>query len=149
MRTQKPERNEAATVCAAREGDKQALAELMQANWPWLKGLAYNILGHPDDVDEALQEICVLVISKISTLREPERFRPWLATVARHAALAFRARRSRRPVPLDDATAAGQRDTRTKDTLETLALAEEHRRILDALALLPDKYREVFIKRIS
>ena len=39
-----------------------------------LKGLAYNILGNAEDVEEFLQAICLLVIEKID-VREPERFK--------------------------------------------------------------------------
>ncbi len=88
--------NESALACAAQRGDKEVLQQLLTHNWAWLKGLVYSILGDTDDVDDVLQDICVRVISKIDTLREPERFRPWLAMLARRQALRHRQRRTRR-----------------------------------------------------
>lgn len=140
-----PVRNEAALACAARQGDQDAMLRLLRANWTWLKGIAYNILGNSDDVDDVLQEICVLLINNIATLKQPERFKPWLAVVARNAALAFRQRRSRLPSQLDDLLVAGQQDDRQDDIVETLSQQEQHRRILDSLRHIPEKYREAFI----
>ena len=71
--------NEQALVCAAKRGDKEALQLLFRENWAWLKGLVYSIVRNADDIDDILQDICVRVISKIDSLREPKRFRPWLA----------------------------------------------------------------------
>ena len=141
--------NEAALVCAARDGDKQAIMQLMADNWSWLKGLAYNILGNADDMDDALQNICVLVIDKIHTLREPERFKPWLATLARRAALSWRQKRSQKPQSLEILAEAGieSPDKVSADLtiLDKLTRAEQHKIVLQAINSLPEKYREVFI----
>ena len=83
---QKVRQNESALVYAAREGDKEALFELINRNWAWLKGLVLSIVHDTEDADDVLQDICVQVISKIDTLREPELFVRWLATLARRAA---------------------------------------------------------------
>ena len=89
--------NERALVCAAQRGDKEALQLLFRENWSWLKGLVYSIVGNADDLDDVLQDICVRVIRKIDTLREPERFRPWLAVLARRLTLQYRRQRANRP----------------------------------------------------
>lgn len=141
MRTSRTELNESALVCAARQGDKEALARLLYDNWPWLKGLAYSVLGNTDDVDEALQNLCVLVLEKISTLREPERFKGWLAAVARNVALSIRQKRSRRPLQLDELLANEQNEP----TINLIIRQEQHQQVLKAIAVLPEKYREVFI----
>lgn len=136
--------NEAALASAARDGDKDALLQLLQQNWTWLKGLLYNVLQNQDDVDETLQNICVLLIEKINGLREPERFKPWLATVARNTALAYRKQRSKKPIQLDELLAAHQRDP-GQDIVEKLASDEQHEKIIQSINELPEKYREVFI----
>jgi len=138
-------RNEAALACAARQGDREALLALLQSNWSWLKGLAYNIVGNADDVDDILQNVCVSVIAKIETLRQPERFKPWLAAIARNAALGFRQQRSRRPIQLDEAVTSQQRDESLADIAETLTHKQLCGRILEAVKALPDKYAEAFI----
>ncbi len=136
--------NEAALASQARDGDQQALLELVNRNWTWLKGLLYNVLQNSDDVDEVLQNVCIVLIEKIENLREPERFKPWLATVARNSALAYRKQRSRKPIQLDELIAAQQQDHQD-DALTRLAVDEQHNSILQAVKELPEKYREVFI----
>ena len=144
MRT-KARQNEAALVCAARQGGKEALQLLLGRNWAWLKGLAYSIVGDANDVDDVLQDICVRVISKIDTLREPERFRPWLAVLARRQALRHREQRSRRPVLLKEELAELKPDQHAQQLLDNMERTEQYRQILDAMRALPDKYREVFV----
>jgi len=105
------EQNELALVCAARQGDKGALQALLNRNWGWLKGLVYSVLAGKQDVDDVMQEVCVRVITKIHTVREPERFRAWLSILARRAAIQHY-RRSRpevvaseEPIHVDDPSA--------------------------------------------
>lgn len=147
MSSVKPQPNESALVCAARQGDQEAVVKLLECNWRWLKGLAYNLLGNPDDVDEVMQNICILVIQKIGTLREPERFRPWLTTVARHAALAYRQQRSQRPIQLDDLLLAQQQAAENENVAEVLDREDAQQKILAAVRLLPEKYGELFIMK--
>ena len=141
----KNQMNESALACQARNGDTDAPVQLLQNNWLWLKGLIYNVLKRPDEIDDVLQGVCILAIEKIHTLREPERFKPWLTTVARNAALAHRQKMSRKPMQLDDLIASQQPDPRMPGALENLTRREQMEQLHDAVGKLPDKYREVFI----
>ncbi|MCP4713066.1 MAG: RNA polymerase sigma factor, partial [Planctomycetes bacterium] len=114
-------------------------------NWTWLKGLLYSILGNADQVDDALQNVCVRVIEKVHTLKNPESFRPWLATVARHSALSQRTKNSKNPVSLNELLAAQQMTDKDCDTAEKIVKQEQHKLILDAIKQIPEKYREVFV----
>ena len=144
MRT-KARQNEAALVCAAQSGDKEALQLLLGRNWAWLKGLAYSIVGDANDVDDVLQDICVRVITKIDTLREPERFRPWLAVLARRQALRYRQQKAQRLISLNEELADQHCDEQAQRLLENIEQKEQCERVLQALNSLPEKYREVFI----
>ncbi|MHC4540197.1 MAG: RNA polymerase sigma factor, partial [Planctomycetota bacterium] len=106
----------------------------------------------PGEVDDVLQDICVRVISKIDTLREPERFRPWLAVLARRQALRHRQQRARRPVPLssgpfteDEELAKLKSDEKADEGLLTIEHREQCRKIWQAVQSLPEKYRQVFV----
>jgi len=147
MRSSRPKRNESALVCAARQGDRQALQKLLETHWRWLKGLLYSILGNPDDVDEALQSVCVLLLDKIGTLKDPESFKPWLAAVARNLALTRRQRRSRKPLALDELSAIRETADPQQNVVEEITRQETHQQILQAIELLPEKYREVFVMK--
>jgi RNA polymerase sigma factor (sigma-70 family) len=136
MSDQEP--NELSLVCAARRGDKDALQMLLKRNWGWLKGLAYSVLGDGQDVDDVLQEICLRVITRIHTLREPERFRAWLAILARRQAIQHRKRRPPEPAVSEEPGYEG-------DPAAGMERKELCGRVLDAVRRLPEKYREVFV----
>ena len=137
--------NESALVCAAQRSDKEALQRLLTRNWSWLKGLVYSIVGDADEVDDILQDICVRVIAKIDSLREPERFRPWLAVLARRQALRHRQQKARRPGPLKEELAEVQCDDKARQLFEKVEQKEQCRQILEAAKSLPEKYRQVFM----
>jgi RNA polymerase sigma factor (sigma-70 family) len=143
--TTERKQNESALVCAAQRRDKDALQRLLTHNWPWLKGLVYSILGNADEVDDVLQDICVRVIDKIDSLREPERFRPWLAVLARRQALRHRQRKARRPGQLNEEIAEIQCDEKARQLFDKVEQKEQCRRILQAAQSLPEKYRQVFM----
>lgn len=140
--------NESALVCEAQTGNKEALQALIVRNWAWLKGLVYGIIYNTDEVDDCLQDICVKVISKIETLREPERFKPWLAVLARREALQIRQRKAGRPMQLDEEAIDNTLEDK-KMLLENIEEKEQSAQIVKAIQLLPEKYREVFIMQHS
>jgi RNA polymerase sigma factor (sigma-70 family) len=130
--------NELMLVCAARQGDKEALQTLLKCNWGWLKGVVYSVLTNGHDVEDVMQEVCVRVITKIHTVREPERFRAWLAILAKRTAIQHY-RRSRPEVVVADEPVYGS------DPAADLERRELCGRVLEAVRGLPQKYREVFV----
>jgi len=141
--------NESALVCAAQRRDKEALQLLLARNWSWLKGLVFSIVGDAGEVDDVLQDICVRVITKIDTLREPERFRPWLAVLARRQALRHRQRKAQRPGPLSEELIQLKDDPKARQLLENLEQKEQYQQIAEAVRALPEKYRQVFMLEYS
>lgn len=135
--------DESALVCAARRGDKEALQVLLNRHWAWLKGLVYGVLADSRDLDDVLQEVCLRVVTRIHTVRDPERFRGWLAIVARREALKHLRRRPLKNVGQNPESFSP--DSYTEDPLEGVAKRELCDRILDAVKTLPEKYREVFV----
>lgn len=132
-------------VCAAREGDKKALQLLLEQNWAWLKALVWGLVNNSHDVDDVLQEICVRVIGKIDTLREPERFRAWLAAIARRQVLQYGRQERRRPQPGAIKLGMGRHDEQADQPLACMEREELCRQVHDAVKYLPEKYREVFV----
>jgi len=141
---QKPEM----LVRAAQNGDTQALRELLVANWGWLKGLVYSIVGDVDEAEDVLQEICVRAISRIGTLRDARRFRGWLATLARHAALQWHRtkRRRHRCQQLQDQWTS--RDSEGP-CWQQLAKQEQMEQLMQAVQELDERYRQVFMLAYS
>ncbi|MHC4520799.1 MAG: RNA polymerase sigma factor [Planctomycetota bacterium] len=143
MRTNRTQ-NESALVCAAREGDKEALNALLARHWTWLRALVYGVLANAQDLDDVMQDVCLRVITRIHTLREPECFRAWLAILARREAIKHCRGRSRR-ASLINADSVAQPGGTEHGPLERLERTEQYRKILDAVRTLPEKYREVFM----
>jgi RNA polymerase sigma-70 factor (ECF subfamily) len=136
--------NELALVCAAREGDKGALQTLLSHNWRWLKAVVYSVLKDARDLDDVMQDICLRAITRIPTLRDPECFRAWLATLARHEALKHGRSKSRRR-HMDAFPAPVRMTGHEEEPLGALERRELRRQVLSAVAGLPEKYRDVFV----
>jgi len=132
-------------VVAACRSDKEALQKLLKANWGWLKGLVYSVLGGAQDLDDVMQEICLRVIQNIRSLREPQRFRGWLAVLARREAVRHCQSRPRKVIPFDSTTLPEYADDYADDPSEELEKKELCGQVLEAVQRLPEKYREVFV----
>ncbi len=129
---------------AARRGDKASLQNLLRRNWGWLRAMLLSRTGRTQDLDDILQEVCVRVIEKIGALREPERFRAWLLTMARNTAAEFYRKKGIVTYHLDE-TIADPIDPATPTPEVELQGQEIRQRILQALSRLPEKYREALL----
>src|SRR4051812_45481412 len=93
---------DAALVRAARCGNKRAFVEIVARHQAMVCGIAFSILGDFAASQDAGQETFLTAWRKFHDLREPEKLRPWLAQIARNAALGhLRSRRGHDA--LDDA----------------------------------------------
>lgn len=137
--------NERALVRAAQRGDKESMQLLFRENWAWLKGLVYSIVRNADDIDDVLQDICVRVISKIKTLRQPEKFRSWLAILAQRQALRFRQQKAQRKMSLNTEPVDLAPDNNSGQLIDNIEQRQQYQLILSAVKSLPEKYRQVFI----
>jgi RNA polymerase sigma factor (sigma-70 family) len=98
--------NDTALIVAARSGDRRALDELVTGYLPLVYTIVRRALGGHPDVDDVVQEIMLRAVRQLRLLRDPESFRPWLASIAmRHVSthLHRRAATARRLVALDAA----------------------------------------------
>ena len=80
----KPETNEYALAKRARDGDRQALSELIGRLRKPLFGMAYAELRHYEDAQDAVAAALLRICQSINTLHQPERFRSWANSVARN-----------------------------------------------------------------
>jgi RNA polymerase sigma-70 factor (ECF subfamily) len=77
-------------------GDRVAYERLLQAIVPYLSAIARRHLGHPDAVDDAVQDI-LLIVHSVRHTYEPDRpLKPWLLTIARRHCIDLERRRLRR-----------------------------------------------------
>ena len=89
-------------MALAQAGDRQAYQALLQAIGPYLRAIARRLLGH-EDVEDAVQEI-LLVVHGIRHTYQPGRpFKPWLATIASRRCIDLLRRRQREGLRLGEA----------------------------------------------
>ncbi|MDH7599152.1 MAG: RNA polymerase sigma factor [Sedimentisphaerales bacterium] len=137
-----------ALVRAAQAGDRSAMQQLLIRNWTWLKCLVYGVIGK-GDLDDVMQEISLKVIRRISTLRQPEAFRPWLAALAHRQALRWRSRRPIATVSLDDTSVPEPVDQHTEAVVAAAEQEDMCQYVLQVIQQLPEKYREVIMLQYS
>ncbi len=129
-------------VSAARAGDRAAFGRLYDRYARMVHGvlLAKVPVG---EVDDLVQDVFLLALRRLSTLRDPASFGAWLAAIARNRANDFH----RRSAPEDQLA----EDT-PGDKIERASVSDPHpspaAAILDAIRALPDAYRETLILRL-
>ncbi len=101
--------------------------------------VTFAVLGSRAEAEDAAQDTFLKAFRKRRSLREPERFAPWLLAIARHQALDHLRRRRFVPLPEDA-------DDRLPDHAavrpdELLDAAENHARLRAVLATLPERHR--------
>lgn len=89
---QKAERLEDA-VARAQSGDRAALETVVTAIQKDVYGLALRFLWHPEDAEDAAQEILVRVVTHLGSFEGKSRFRTWVFRVATNALLSMRGKR--------------------------------------------------------
>ena len=93
-------------------------------------------------MDDLVQDVFLLALRRLPTLRQPESFGAWLATIARNLANDFH----RRSVP------ENQWSQETADSLDGKNTEKDHDdqaiEILETIKSLPDAYRETLILRL-
>jgi RNA polymerase sigma-70 factor (ECF subfamily) len=73
-----------AIVEAARDGDEDALQQLLQETWDWAFRLATRILRSSERAGDVSQDACVSVVRSLSRLRSAGAYRVWITrTVVR------------------------------------------------------------------
>jgi RNA polymerase sigma factor (sigma-70 family) len=124
-------------VRAAIGGDKQAFVTIVARHQAMVCGITLTILGDFAESEDAAQETFVSAWRKLQSLRDPGKLRPWLAQIARNAALEH-LRQNRHHFPLDDALLVVD-GAATPD--KAAAREEEAAMVRDSLAKLPETYR--------
>jgi RNA polymerase sigma-70 factor, ECF subfamily len=122
----------------ARQGDRDAFAELVRASATRLDAAARLILRDRELARDAVQEALIRAWRDLPGLRDPERFDAWLHRLLAHAAIDEARRRKRRvmevavnpvevPAPGDVAVLLADRDALDR---ALAALAPEHRALV-------------------
>ncbi|MBI4351107.1 MAG: sigma-70 family RNA polymerase sigma factor [Elusimicrobia bacterium] len=139
-------------VAAFKAGDAEALGLLMERHKAAVYGYLLRLTGRQDAADDLFQEVFLKLVKNPAAYGEREKFKAWLFTVARNAAMDhFRRESSRGEVPLEgygeqpgpaDFMAAAE-----PGPAEAYYGKAQGERIDSALAALSEDQREVFYLR--
>ena len=100
-----PDEPLAAAVALAASGDEAAFASIVGAHHRDMTRVAALVCGDLDLADEAVAAAWAIAWRKLGGLKDPERLRPWLVSVAANEARQLvrrQRRRTVREIPVDD-----------------------------------------------
>ncbi len=135
-------RDDDGLVSAAREGDRAAFGCLYDRYARMVHGILLSRVP-PREVDDLVQEVFLLALRKLHSLRESSRFGGWLGTITRNRANDY----FRKAGPVDkltDAVSDGQAESRTTNH----AAERDAAAILSVIRALPETYREPLMLRL-
>jgi RNA polymerase sigma-70 factor (ECF subfamily) len=121
---------------AVRQGDQDAFGQLYDLYAPMVHGILLARVP-VSDVDDLVQDVFLVALRKLSTLRDDNAFGGWLAMIARNRAMDFH-RKKRETEELQESVAV---------KAEAVSDAEA-RRVLEAIRDLPESYSETLILRL-
>jgi RNA polymerase sigma-70 factor (ECF subfamily) len=134
-----------ALVDAVLAGDRQAFGHLVERETRSVYRACLRILGRPHDAEDVTQESFVAAYRSIRTYRGEGSLRAWLLRIATRQS--FRRLSQRRAtVDLDAIPAPRLADASSEPTRLVIDL-ESRRAVQDAVAALPEPYREVVALR--
>jgi RNA polymerase sigma factor (sigma-70 family) len=70
--------DDVALVGRIREGDRDALEELVTRHQGWIYNIVLRMVYHPADAEDATQELLIKLLTKLSTFEGRSSFRTWL-----------------------------------------------------------------------
>lgn len=120
-------------VAQAKAGDKSALLELVMARERELYGLSYVYLRNEQDASDALQDMIVILFTRIHTLKKEEAFYSWTKQILVRCCLT-KLRSNKRWTSIPE----GHEET-------TVLNADTGMDLLDAIHQLPDRQRDVIL----
>jgi RNA polymerase sigma-70 factor (ECF subfamily) len=122
-------------VCGVLSGDREAFAELYDRRARLIRAICFNSTGNLDTAADLTQEVFYRAYAKLRTLRDPQRFVPWLIAIAKQVCREWqrgRFRETRRMKPLSEVPPLSIDDELPDDRVSLLR---------DAVATLPERER--------
>src|SRR5689334_21828175 len=93
-------------LAAARKGDQQQFASLVEPYRRELRAYCYQLLGSLEDAEDIVQETMLRAWRRLETFEGRSSFRAWLYKIATNACLDVISKASRRGLPPTNSSAA-------------------------------------------
>ncbi|HEY5924453.1 MAG TPA: RNA polymerase sigma factor [Kofleriaceae bacterium] len=127
-------------VEASLRGEHEAFGDLVARYQDVVCAVSYSSTGDQVLSEDVAQETFIAAWRQLARLRNSARLRPWLCGIARNLARTARKRRRREPlVDADEQVASGA------SPFDIAARGDVERVVREALARIPDAYREVLV----
>lgn len=137
--------DDVACVRLVLSGDSAAYRTIIERYKNQVYGVAYRMLGNPEDAEDVAQEAFVRAYARIGSFDQNRKFSTWLLAITSHLCIDLLRGKKRNPASLDDF--AEFLESREEGP-ESVAIGEEERReVRKLLARLPAKYRVVIVLR--
>jgi len=134
-------------VAAAKGGDREAFDELVRVTHAATYTLAFRLTGNEDDARDVVQEAYLRAYRGLRRFRGDAQFTTWLYRITANCAATYLGKRTRaRHEELDELTPVA--DERPEvDPAQRADLADERKRLTEALSQLPPDMRAVVVLR--
>jgi len=130
----RPEPTDRSLVAEARDGSREAFGELYRQYARMVHGLLLARVPH-SEVEDMVQDVFLLALGRLRSLRDEKAFGGWLAMIARNRAIDYHRRAPKKAVIKENMLSEKPPEPEALEVLETI------RR-------LPDAYRETLILRL-
>lgn len=130
---------------AAQGGSRPAAERVVREHDAWVRSVVYGVTGRSDLVDDVVQQVWARAWERLASLKDPQRLRAWLYSIARNAAVD--AGQARRRMPRPAGFQERLRDGRAVNPLQAALGSELRQTLLRAVEALPAIYREPFALR--
>ena len=128
------------------EGDAEAFNELVNRHHSKIYGLAYRMLGNPDDAADATQETFLEAYKSVKTFQFQSQFGTWLYRIGINTCQQYirKSQSNERKLTAYTREAEIQDPVSENDSPERAAIkTEQNEMVQDAIGQLPPKQREV------
>ena len=128
------------------EGDAEAFNELVNRHHSKIYGLAYRMLGNPDDAADATQETFLEAYKSVKTFQFQSQFGTWLYRIGINTCQQYirKSQSNERKLTAYTREAEIHGSASDNDSPERMAIQTEQNEIVqDAISQLPPKQREV------
>lgn len=134
-------------IARAKDGDRGALAALLEENEPRIYRFTMKLCRHPEDARGVLQETMMDAVRGIGGFREEASFTTWLYTLARNRCLKRRRKSKFAPTQIEAIDEGHELPAETSRPDEEVLSKELRRTVERAIAGLAEEQREVLVLR--
>ena len=140
------QRSDLELIAEFRKGNEQAFNHLVIRYQEKVYWVVRRLLPDHDEADDVVQDVFVKVYHSLHSFKGDSSFYTWIYRIAVNLSLnEIRRKKTRRTFSLDDAVEQHESDDVLP--LEQMERKEQTRLIKEAIELLPDKQKKVFLLR--